>query len=573
MSKDHSGSASHVNSPSDGNKSTFLNSANVPSESRPSHVSLYGRLPRSSPYTRAGSMSRRGQSPLNTALHSQTQGAELPTTAPSVLAQRPTPSYASPYVQNRSRLHSNISPPSTTVSSQPSPAALVPPQPIRVLGVSQPAPATTLRPISSFQPTFILPPPSGPSGSAKPLAPKKPEVHPMNLRPKVLTKDRLASWTTPFGIKRRQEAALGFLPSHAVDKAYNLVADSLEESSKTTYGAGLLRFTQFCDEHDIDEEKRMPAHPDLVAAFVASAAGSVSGSTIKAWLSGLRAWHIFNKAPWSEDEFLSLVRTASKKIGQPKKRPPRAPVSLRHLELLLDSLDIVACREDAALWACATTTFFGCRRLGETTLSLPPFNAYRHVSRGGDISLRGEEGSIVVDSICIHLPWTKTTKDAGGKIILTRRNDRLCPIFALRNHFELNAIKEGEVAKDISLFAFRNYTREFRQMYKSEFLERVQAIWKKHPELDQVSGHSFRIGGAVTLLMAGVEPEVVAATGGWTSMAFLLYWRKLEVIVPQFTAKAYGGGDSEWASVNAKLDRLRKADGLSTAIADASETL
>lgn len=41
--------------------------------------------------------------------------------------------------------------------------------------------------------------------------------------------------------------------------------------------------------------------------------------------------------------------------------------------------------------------------------------------------------------------------------------------------------------------------------------------------MDHISGHSFRIGGAVELLLAGVPPEVVAATGNWTSLAFLLY--------------------------------------------------
>ena len=31
----------------------------------------------------------------------------------------------------------------------------------------------------------------------------------------------------------------------------------------------------------------------------------------------------------------------------------------------------------------------------------------------------------------------------------------------------------------------------------------------------------------------------VAATGGWTSLAFLLYWRRMEEILPMSTSKAY----------------------------------
>jgi hypothetical protein len=75
-------------------------------------------------------------------------------------------------------------------------------------------------------------------------------------------------------------------------------------------------------------------------------------------------------------------------------------------------------------------------------------------------------------------------------------------------------------------------------MSKDLFLGRVYAIWKR-TKLQYVSGHSFRIGGAVELLLRGVPPEVVAATGGWTSLAFLLYWRKVEEVLPLSTSKAY----------------------------------
>ena len=57
--------------------------------------------------------------------------------------------------------------------------------------------------------------------------------------------------------------------------------------------------------------------------------------------------------------------------------------------------------------------------------------------------------------------------------------------------------------------------------------------------LAHILGHSFRIGGAVELLLAGVPPEIVAATGGWTSLAFLLYWHRMEEILPMSTSKAY----------------------------------
>ncbi len=60
-----------------------------------------------------------------------------------------------------------------------------------------------------------------------------------------------------------------------------------------------------------------------------------------------------------------------------------------------------------------------------------------------------------------------------------------------------------------------------------------------HTGLQTHDGPYFCISSAVTLLLSGVPPEVVAETGGWTSLAFLLYWQRMEEIIPLSTSKAY----------------------------------
>lgn len=75
-------------------------------------------------------------------------------------------------------------------------------------------------------------------------------------------------------------------------------------------------------------------------------------------------------------------------------------------------------------------------------------------------------------------------------------------------------------------------------MTKYRFMDFCTDVWSR-AALAHVLGHSFRIGGAVELLLAGVPPKIVAATGGWTSLAFLLYWRRMEEILPMSTSKAY----------------------------------
>src|SRR5277367_6550692 len=137
-------------------------------------------------------------------------------------------------------------------------------------------------------------------------------------------------------------------------------------------------------------------------------------------------------------------------------------------------------------------------------------------------------------SATFRIPWTKTTKEEGASVILTGRDDILCPCNALRNHLNTNL----NVPASASLFAHRTPDGAWEHMTKHRFMSFCADVWSK-AGLTHVLGHSFRIGGAVELLLAGVPPEIVAATGGWTSLAFLLYWRRMEEILPMSTSKAY----------------------------------
>ena len=119
-------------------------------------------------------------------------------------------------------------------------------------------------------------------------------------------------------------------------------------------------------------------------------------------------------------------------------------------------------------------------------------------------------------------------------MILTARDDELCPSQALRNHLTVNK----DVPGDSSLFAYTTASGDWEHMTKYRFMDFCTDVWSR-ATLAHVLGHSFRIGGAVALLLAGVPPEIVAATGGWTSLAFLLYWRRMEEILPMSTSKAY----------------------------------
>lgn len=191
------------------------------------------------------------------------------------------------------------------------------------------------------------------------------------------------------------------------------------------------------------------------------------------------------------------------KQGTAFKRPLHAPVSLEHLPKLRANLDITI-PFHAAVWATALTSFFGCRRLGETTVkSLGGFSPLFHVAHATLVSFRQlPNGST---SASVRITWTKTTKHEGAAIIFTSRDDDLCPVTALRNHLIVNQ----NAPSSCPFLHIRTRMVHFRTCSEHIFISR---IWQRS-SLDQVLGHSFRIGGAVVLLLAGVPPEVVAVDG------------------------------------------------------------
>lgn len=393
--------------------------------------------------------------------------------------------------------------------------------------------------------------------------PRKPragcEIANNELRPHVLAEDRLRSWSSPFAQEYDTKFRQEFSPE-VVEKTYAIIFGAFAEPTQATYAAGLLRFHQFGDAHSIPERARMPASHFLLAAFIAHHVGTVGGGTVKSWMSGIKAWHDVNGAPWEgEDRWVELARRTANKEGTAFKRKQRGPVTIQHMVALRERLDLNI-SFDAAVWAIATAGFWGCRRLGELTVpKADGFDPKRHVARSTDHKrIRPDSDS---PATAIPIPWTKTTRERGAIVTLTDRGDDLCPSKAFQNHLRVNKA----LPSDAPLFAFRTANNNWAPMTKDWFLNRCLPIWKA-AELLAVFGHSFRIGGSTELLLAGVPCEVVAALGGWTSLAFLLYWRKIEHIVPMNVGKAYS--KEKLAEVAVAFEEFRRANNIALHSAD-----
>jgi hypothetical protein len=160
------------------------------------------------------------------------------------------------------------------------------------------------------------------------------------------------------------------------------ITSTLAASTHSTYASGILRFNQFCDKWNITEGARMPASYGLLCTFIGKYKGTISGKTVRSWLSGIHAWHLANHAQWfGDDKWVQMAHTLANKEGAHHKHPLHAPVSIEHLLALQRAISL-SNPFHASVWAVALVTLFGCCHLGETTIPSPSvFDARHHAPR------------------------------------------------------------------------------------------------------------------------------------------------------------------------------------------------
>jgi hypothetical protein len=383
----------------------------------------------------------------------------------------------------------------------------------------------------------------------RPRKPRKEnQITPSNLRPHVLASERILKWSTPQSTTFKKSLAFTY-PRLDPTRSFEVMFLSLDEATRSGYGSGLLRFTQFCDNHRIPETSRMPASESLLVLFAADAAGQISPSTLNTWLAGLHFWHIVNGATWHGGERLTQIRKGVRKLTPTtSKRKKRPPVTAEHLYALRRGLDLTN-SFDASVWAVACVAFWSCCRLGELLIPSPnAFDPVKHAARGADLTF----GSINdTNYASLHIPWTKTTGVEGAIISITSRDDPSCPLAALEHHLQCNR----DIPASAPFFSYRTGAGSWSPMTKGWFLMRCNQIWSA-VGLAEMPGHGFRIGGATHLLLSGVPPDVVAVQGRWLSRAFLEYWRRVESILPLFISKA--GVASRIEALSSAMDTYRR---------------
>lgn len=188
---------------------------------------------------------------------------------------------------------------------------------------------------------------------------------------------------------------------------------------------------------------------------------------------------------------------------------------------------------DAAVWAAATSIFYGIARTGELVVhaSSGPlaFSPARYPTQADLREETTSDGHIV----SIRLPHSKSYR--GGdheRIFWSRQRNASDPDAALRAHLQVNNPAPHE-----HLFTYVNHKRQRVPLTRVPFIKRLNQACRSLG-IAHKSGHGLRIGGTLWCLLRGVPFDVTKSKGRWASDAFLVYLRRhAQVITPYIQAE------------------------------------
>ncbi|KIK97538.1 hypothetical protein PAXRUDRAFT_214742 [Paxillus rubicundulus Ve08.2h10] len=120
------------------------------------------------------------------------------------------------------------------------------------------------------------------------------------------------------------------------------------------------------------------------------------------------------------------------------------------------------------------------------------------------------------------------------------------PLMALLQHEVIN----NKIPTYTPLFSYKT-PLGWEPLIKTSFISCCNDVWVQN-SFPSMLGHAFYIRGTTELLLQGVNPDIIAVQGQWTSHAFLDYWHRVRSILPLFIS----------SSVN--IDHLQNIDATMT---------
>lgn len=366
---------------------------------------------------------------------------------------------------------------------------------------------------------------------------------------------KIQKLTNPFGTFKKNE--LGVDDSAEDEVKLHYLKGAWGDGTLKSYNSGIVKLMRFAKVKGIERKELLPISTKILKKFVVWASKkdvevakedeSVKSSTLKSYIAGIKAWHMYHdhQYPYESDgavkTLLKATRMIEAKMNEVEKKRP--PVLISDLVILLEVLPERG-EEGLAMLTVALVAFWGTARLGE----LLSENPRKILPKWNDLEW-AEDRSYVN----IRLLEAKTASPGETQRINLRRQDSvLDPVSILEEWFAFRARKPNE-----EIFTVWVNERK-KRLGKQSTINCLRSVWneRRSKKKQMLHGHSFRIGGASLRWNLGADREEVKKCGRWKSDAYSVYLRKFTDVELIKTRKLLQ--DLTWQS--AKADNRVKLD-------------
>lgn len=290
---------------------------------------------------------------------------------------------------------------------------------------------------------------------------------------------------------------------------------ALANSTQRSYARGLQLWDQFCAFYRLDSVPT-PRSLALFASWLTQRGiKSIRQpfSALRSRYRGIPDWDKIRSDPLVHDVLRGIRRVHPH-------TPKRAPaLRLQHLmQVVANEISTRASYENLLRAFIACAAFCGLMRLGEAVM---PKDARDFILK--DYAQR-DTFVLEADTMRFFLPKTKTKQFGEGGWVVVHRNlvPAGVPLFALAHAF-IRA-RDAWLGPAGLLFGKKEGGR---LLSRDNVVNMLKAI---DPEL---TGHSFRAGGATYLASIGVREEDIKRMGRWTSDAWQIYVREHPTIIAE----------------------------------------
>lgn len=282
-------------------------------------------------------------------------------------------------------------------------------------------------------------------------------------------------------------------PDSLLEKTMQKINGAYAASTIRAYKVDCLCFINFCNNNSLSP---LPATPEAVCLFIKSLiASGKSSAGIRRALCGLSSIHQLNlliDATAHPDVKLEM-RRMHRQLGRSRKQA--YPITQEILEKLIpQKMESLRDYRDKALLLIAYDTL--ARR--SELISYQVDDLFKHV-----------KGTITY--YCIQIRKSKTDQEGDGKIAHIRKSTYL----ATQEWIQQANISEG--------FLFRGISRgntplqslgggQINRIYK----RLARSVNLDSQIIEQISGHSMRVGAAQDLLTSGASMPMIMSRGRWS---------------------------------------------------------